>query len=125
MGNPERNHKYNPKSTCCQCGCCGNGWDDSPGDELGLQLVYFRDAIVARPHVCKTGNEVHVEVGVVILDALSRKQGLLCSSNTIDHRIESPLYLSELITQVCLNIMTSKLLHHAILKVATFNDLDW
>lgn len=45
----------------------GNGRDDPPSDELGLQLVDFRDAVVSRAHVGEPSYKVHVVVCIVIL----------------------------------------------------------
>ena len=58
----------NPLAPTCGHGCgrC-NGWDDLPGDELGLELVHFLNPVVASPHVREARDEVHVVVAVHIL----------------------------------------------------------
>eukprot|EP00955_Chlamydomonas_euryale_P078867 363215-Chlamydomonas_euryale.AAC.6 len=46
--------------------------DDAPCDELGLELVDLWDLVVARAHVGKARDQVHVVVGVVVLLKLDR-----------------------------------------------------
>eukprot|EP00959_Pyramimonas_sp_CCMP1952_P208172 4354875-Pyramimonas_sp.AAC.1 len=45
----------------------GDGGDDAAGDKLCLQLVHLHNAVVARAQVGACRDEVHVEVGVVVL----------------------------------------------------------
>ena len=52
----------------------GDGGDDLAGDELGLELVDLWDAVVARTHVGQAGDQVHVEVGVIVLLKSDRAQ---------------------------------------------------
>lgn len=62
----------------------GDGGDDAPGDELGLELVHLRDLVVARAHVGEARDEVHVEVGVVILYSIRR--GLQPCTRAVTHQ---------------------------------------
>ncbi len=58
----------NPRyPTCCHGSSGCNGRDDLASNELGLELVNLRDAVVAGAHIGQAGNHVHVEVCVVIL----------------------------------------------------------
>lgn len=50
--------------TCGHSCGCGDGRNDLASNELGFELVHFRDLVVACTHVGQARNEVHVEVGV-------------------------------------------------------------
>mmetsp|Transcript_20281 Transcript_20281/g.51346 ORF Transcript_20281/g.51346 Transcript_20281/m.51346 type:complete len:956 (+) Transcript_20281:150-3017(+) len=54
----------------------GDGGDDAARDELGLELVHLGDRVVARAHVGQARDQVHVEVGVVILLKLDGRQAV-------------------------------------------------
>lgn len=65
------------------CGGC-DGRDYSASNELGLELINFRNMIVSGPHICKMGDHVHVKVSVIILHIGSKspKEDKLTFSNT-------------------------------------------
>jgi hypothetical protein len=50
----------------------GDGRDDAAGDQLGLEAVRHSDAVIVGAEVGRGDDEVHVEVGVVVLLELGR-----------------------------------------------------